>query len=360
MEKAKHVLYEPEMTPFESAFLLDLLRKEQPSKVLEIGVAAGGTTAMMLETLLEIHGAASEEWKMFSVDKSKQWYRDPAYRTGFMADNVIEEHHIAHHQFLLGDVLPAFLPKIGDGIDFVVLDTMHSLPGELLDFLCVLPYLKDNAVVCLHDVNLHHSAFKNPEWIATNVLLHSVVAEHILPMMKDDLFQKRFANIGAFRITKETRSNIRNIFLALTMPWAYLPGSKDLLSYSGFIKKHYDAPLFDIYQETLLDQDACHGSLKDEYLLSDSKIMIYGAGSCGRRYYEYLRNPELHNEVVLVDQNADAWNEVFEYDMEKPSDVRWETFDAILISIENFRIANQVYQEILTKTDALSKVRHIF
>ena len=42
---------EPEMSEFESAFLCGLLKKFRPKKILEIGVAAGGTTAVMLQCL---------------------------------------------------------------------------------------------------------------------------------------------------------------------------------------------------------------------------------------------------------------------------------------------------------------------
>ncbi|EHV5187814.1 hypothetical protein K0T41_001250, partial [Campylobacter jejuni] len=36
-----------------------------------------------------------------------------------------------------------------------IIDTMHSYPGEALDFLFVLPYLSKNAVVIMHDLTFH-------------------------------------------------------------------------------------------------------------------------------------------------------------------------------------------------------------
>ena len=38
-----------EMSPFESAFLRGLLREHRPSKIVGIGVSAGGTSALMLK-----------------------------------------------------------------------------------------------------------------------------------------------------------------------------------------------------------------------------------------------------------------------------------------------------------------------
>lgn len=39
------------------------------------------------------------------------------------------------HQFLLGKAIPFVLERIGKDIDFLILDTAHCLPGELLDFI---------------------------------------------------------------------------------------------------------------------------------------------------------------------------------------------------------------------------------
>lgn len=36
-----------------------------------------------------------------------------------------------------------------NGVGFVILDTVHILPGEVLDFLTILPHLKDNAIVLI-------------------------------------------------------------------------------------------------------------------------------------------------------------------------------------------------------------------
>ena len=36
---------------------------------------------------------------------------------------------IGNHEFYLGNYLPQVINKIGGDIDFVILDTVHSLPG---------------------------------------------------------------------------------------------------------------------------------------------------------------------------------------------------------------------------------------
>lgn len=54
LKKLPTILDEPEMSEFDSAFLCGLLRREQPHKILEIGVAGGATTAFILDCLDEM------------------------------------------------------------------------------------------------------------------------------------------------------------------------------------------------------------------------------------------------------------------------------------------------------------------
>ena len=46
---------------------------------------------------------------------------------------------------------PDVIDEIGSDIDFLILDTLHIVPGEILDFLVCLPYLTKDAIVVLHD-----------------------------------------------------------------------------------------------------------------------------------------------------------------------------------------------------------------
>ena len=78
-ELKKDIAYEAEMTEWELAFLCGLIKKYKPKKLLEIGVAAGGTTAILLNCL----DCLNLKSEFYSVDYSKKFYRDPKYNTGF-------------------------------------------------------------------------------------------------------------------------------------------------------------------------------------------------------------------------------------------------------------------------------------
>ena len=154
---------EPEMNEFESSFLCGLLKEKKPKKIVEIGVAAGGTTAILLQCLEMLEN----DCRMYSIDCLEYFYADKSKKTGFMGEEAkknIGGTGRCKHTFLLG-ISANLLNDIGPGIDFLILDTSHTLPGELLEFITCLPYLEDDAIVVLHDINLQHLGHinDNPE-----------------------------------------------------------------------------------------------------------------------------------------------------------------------------------------------------
>ena len=63
-----------EMTHFESGFLCGLLKRERPKKILEVGVAAGGTSAVLLKSISMLNLNA----KLYSVDLCHKYYANPS------------------------------------------------------------------------------------------------------------------------------------------------------------------------------------------------------------------------------------------------------------------------------------------
>ena len=246
----------PEMSESESAFLCGFLKSYKPKKILEVGVANGGTTAIILQTLEDI----GEPYKMYSVDISKQCYSFPGKVTGHVATFAKENNLLTppqstltgEHKFYLGDYLPQVIDEIGGDIDFVILDTVHYTPGELLDFPVMLPYLKDNAIVVLHDVSLNQRNlnYHKPDAHATGLLLSAVSApEKFLNSTSVSAFN--YPNIGAFRVDESTRAYIDNVFMALMLTWHYLPKDEEVKIYHEFYQKHYPEELVTIFDETV-------------------------------------------------------------------------------------------------------------
>lgn len=79
------------MTAFESAFLCGTLKKFKPKKILEIGVGAGGSTAVILQCLEDI----GQPYELHSIDlTTKAYYGTSEDDTGFIAKYIKENNFI--------------------------------------------------------------------------------------------------------------------------------------------------------------------------------------------------------------------------------------------------------------------------
>lgn len=243
---------QPEMSEFDSAFLCGLLRKFHPQKIVEVGVCSGGTTAIILQCLEDI----GQEYKMYSIDISAKYPRDNKLETGFIGKEALESILIPKgmkgtHKFYLDTILPFVIDEIGRNIDFIILDTAHVVPGEILDFLVALPYLKDNAIVVLHDVYENQRDYRQIHQHATGLLFSAVVADKFLNFISNDPKTLRYPNIAAFQINNDTMKYIENVFLTLMIRWRYLPEENHLNGYYSKLVENYPAKLKEIFIEAL-------------------------------------------------------------------------------------------------------------
>lgn len=134
----------------------------------------------------------------------------------------------------------------------MILDTVHTMPGEGLDFLAVLPYLKADAVVVLHDVTYNQISVKNVNGHATTALFSAVTAEKFLDFLPYNNNSKFvYPNIAAFKVNEQTRANIENIFLTMTLRWAYLPSQGEINLYRAHYQRHYPKELCAIFNEAI-------------------------------------------------------------------------------------------------------------
>lgn len=237
---------EPEMSIAESGFICGLIKSIHPKKILEVGIAGGGTTAIILKCLQMLNFYDTE---VLSIDNSINFYRDESKRAGFLGELAKKEIPLdkCNHSFLLGKVACSYGERLRDA-DFVLLDTTHNMPGELLDFITLLPYLKDSAVVVFHDLAMSNS-HDVEEWkycYATTVLFSAIKGEKYINSLLDGY---SFANIGAVVISEETRKNIGDVFLALMINWNknFIPSSDELAMYRASIEMNYSSFFLELF-----------------------------------------------------------------------------------------------------------------
>lgn len=233
-----------EMTEEQLSVLCGLIKEYKPHKIVEIGVAAGGTTAVILNCLSLI-GIDSE---IYSIDIAENFYRDKSKKTGYLGEEAKKLLKVAvNHKMYIGTAVE-HLDTIGQDIDLLILDTVHTLPGELFDFLACLPKMKKGGTVVLHDTILNHIGGL-PDSFATRVLYSSVVGKKIVYKGDSNIYD--YPGMGIFEVTDDTWKYIDNIFSSLIITWNYMPEVKYLNAYKTYLSKYYSAELMEEFDKAI-------------------------------------------------------------------------------------------------------------
>lgn len=285
---------ETEMTDSQLGFLCGLIRDNHPKKIVEVGVAAGGTTLVLLQCLKELELNAC----FYSVDLNKNLYNNTCKETGYVAKQIERngDFKSINHRYFLGGYLPEVLSEIGRDIDFLILDTVHQLPGEILDFLAALPYLSNGAIVVLHDVALQHADEVSDHYcFATQVLFSCVKGQKFLNN------RNAYPNIAAFQVNQGTFNYIYDVFSALSLTWKNIPSEREIDIYRLWYKKHYDEKAcvmfeqaFDMNKKTIskmsIEINDYMETLCDSVLDRYESVYLYGAGKRGKSFLKALNN----------------------------------------------------------------------
>lgn len=213
-------------------FVNGLIRLYKPKKLLEIGVCTGGMSAAILNSIKDIKGAM-----LYSCDLEKNNYmrNNNKYKVGhFVFANFPNLLH--KWKLYTGNTTSAFIEEIGGNIDFVYIDTAHVMPGEVLNVIEILPFLKKNAIIVFDDI--HHQAklnlAKTPFFYSCNNLLFSVLKG------KKILYKHRIlGKQGAVILENNQRKYYFDYFYLLLHNWSYMPKKFELDTIRVLVKKYY-------------------------------------------------------------------------------------------------------------------------
>jgi predicted O-methyltransferase YrrM len=214
-------------------FINGLIRKYKPKNCLEIGVANGGSSILILNAIKDIPNS-----RLVSLDLNIQLYNDPTKKTGYRVNQYFPE--LTKNWILLTGQQPhKFLIKLNMKFDFVFLDTAHSAPGELLNFIELLPFLNENAIFVLHDLLWHfHSKIK---FYPSNVHLYpAIYGDKVLLQKKDESIE----NMGAVFLYNNQESHYLDYFFLLLTFWEYMPKDNEIKDLRIFIKNYYKKDIY--------------------------------------------------------------------------------------------------------------------
>lgn len=202
------------------AFLVELVRKEQPTTVIEVGVAAGTSSAALLYALDKL--PASHERRLYSVDVRPTCYFDPRRRVGSAVAEMYPQHQtrwILETRVGVRTATPVIAPIAP--IDFAFVDGNHHHPYPLFDVLHLAPVMRPSAWIALHDIELPR--------------LYPQFPSHG-PMWLFEMWpgEKRrepgdAENIGAVQIPVDVRDLVAMAKALLLRPWEQTPTLEEAL-----------------------------------------------------------------------------------------------------------------------------------
>jgi len=211
-----------QMADTERRFISGLIRLFKPNQILEIGVSRGGGTVNILNAIKDEPGVI-----LTSIDRASEGLdiKGKSYKIGCEAIKLFPESIGKKWNLIVGKDPSEVIDGFTDTFDFVIIDTAHAHPVECLNFLTVLPYLRNDAIVVLHDISnylIHDKLLA----FSPRLLWSSIVADKLTPTKEYDFIDGRgqkMINVGAFQVCDDTRMYIRNIFDVLMLPWQTYP-----------------------------------------------------------------------------------------------------------------------------------------
>lgn len=138
------------ISEYDAAFFAGLVMAVKPRKVVEVGVASGWGSVMLLQAL-ETAGVA--DYQYIGVDIAERFFYDANYATGQAVGEMVPA-LASRYRLLTGRAIAEVAPELGGGIDFAFIDAHHMHPWATLDLLSLLPFLVPGSWVAMHDLNL--------------------------------------------------------------------------------------------------------------------------------------------------------------------------------------------------------------
>lgn len=337
-----------DMTKEERLFVSGLIKFYEPENILEVGVAGGGNSANILNTIQKMENA-----KLISVDIADVFGE---VKVGEFVYQYFQEIPEGKWELLVGEDPSVRIEKLNKKFDFLILDTAHAHPIESLNFLSVLPYLNENAIVILHDITLYMDMLNKKgelDCFATGILNSVICAEKLLPEITGF---GGYTNIAAFQISADTKKYIRNVFDSLMLPWECLPGN--IGDIGSFIHRHYSNELKDLFHKAFelnfMIQIRKNKQISKELLskLRENKVIFYGAGKGMEEMLSLLRADEYGFDFPVWDMNAKEINRIHGYQVIKPDFISSAAGQIIIVSIKDY----EIYKDICKKLEPLGYI----
>jgi len=196
------------ISDMDAAFVAGLVKQLRPRKVVEIGVASGWGSCVILAAL---EAAGIDNAELHGVDIAQRFFYDPAYETGQCVREVVP-HWLDRYHLTTGVTAGHCVRDIGAGIGFAFIDAHHMHPWATLDLLATMPFLDASSWVALHDLNLSRKEDQEHRNRGPKYLFEGWDGDRMHSVQQPTM-------VGAIRMPEDAASALPGLLDTLYTPW---------------------------------------------------------------------------------------------------------------------------------------------
>lgn len=137
------------ISEFDAKFLYGLVCELKPARILEVGVASGWGSCIIMDAL---KSSGVDRYNFFGVDIAERFFYDDKYETGECVKHIMPGN--LKYDLRTGVLIADVVEDIGPNLDLGFIDANHMHPWAALDMLAIMPYMREGSYVALHDLSL--------------------------------------------------------------------------------------------------------------------------------------------------------------------------------------------------------------
>lgn len=201
----------------DAEFLAEMVAAQAPRTVVELGVASGASSAVLLQALDALPDAGSRQ--LISCDVRATCYFNDAYPTGQACADMYPSPTAQWRREFAMDARRLREAVAPGSVDLTFIDANHAHPWPLLDLLQATAFARPESWIVLHDIDLpvQHPQFQiyGPRWLFAAWPFNKVKGVG------------KWASIGAVQLPPDTSMLVPTALSLIGRPWEGAPSPQD-------------------------------------------------------------------------------------------------------------------------------------